>query len=76
MYLGLGATAVAFVTYYLAVEMIGIGRTAPSLGLVPLFAVVGAALILGEELTVLHALGGALVIVGIVVPARPRRMPS
>lgn len=70
VYLGLGATAVAFVTYYLAVERIGIGRTAPSLGLVPLFAVVGAAAILGEQLTPLHALGGLLVIAGIAVPAR------
>jgi len=73
LYLGLGATGIAFVTYYLAVERVGIGRTAPSLGLVPLFAVIGAALLLDERLTPLHALGGLLVIAGIVVPARPAR---
>ena len=67
------STAIAFVTYYLAVERIGIGRTAPSLGLVPLFAVIGAAAILGERLTLLHAAGGLLVIAGIAVPARPGR---
>ena len=37
------------------------------LGLVPLFGVVGATLFLGERLTPLHALGGALVVAGIVV---------
>jgi drug/metabolite transporter (DMT)-like permease len=80
LYLGLGATAVSFVTYYLAVELVGIGRAAPSLGLVPLFGVVGAALLLGERLTPLHAAGGLLVIAGIVVAARGRssqmRLPS
>lgn len=68
LYLGLGATAVAFVTFYTAVQFIGVDRTAPALGLVPTFGVVGAALLLGETLTVYHALGGLLVVAGIVLP--------
>ncbi len=75
LYLGVAATAVAFVTYYLAVKRIGIDRMAPTLGLVPLFGVVGAAILLGERITPLHALGGVIVITGIVIPAlrSPRR---
>jgi drug/metabolite transporter (DMT)-like permease len=71
-YLGLVATALSFVTYYAAVQRIGVERTAPALGLVPVFTVVGAALILGDPLTWLHALGGVLVLAGIVLPAWAR----
>ena len=68
LYLGLGATAVAFVTYYAAIQIIGVDRAAPAMGLVPLFGVLGAAFILDEPLTLLHALGGALVVAGIALP--------
>lgn len=68
LYLGLGATAVAFVTYYAAIQIIGVDRAAPALGLVPLFGVLGAAVLLDEPLTPLHALGGALVVAGIALP--------
>lgn len=67
-YLGLVATALSFTTYYVAVRIVGIGRTAPALGLVPIFSVLGAAVFLGERLTLLHGLGGALVVLGIVLP--------
>jgi drug/metabolite transporter (DMT)-like permease len=68
VYLGLGATAMAFVTYYAAVRIVGVERTAPGLGLVPVFGVLGAAFFLGERLAPLHVLGGALVVAGIVLP--------
>jgi drug/metabolite transporter (DMT)-like permease len=78
LYLGSFATALGFTAYYLGVRIVGVGRAMPSLGLVPFFGVLGAALLLGEHLTPLHALGGALVIAGIVVPAvgRPRAASS
>jgi drug/metabolite transporter (DMT)-like permease len=37
--------------------------------LVPLFGVLGAAVLLGERITPLHVVGGLLVIGGIVMPA-------
>jgi drug/metabolite transporter (DMT)-like permease len=40
---------------------------------VPFFGVLGAALLLGEKLGPLHAIGGALVIAGIMTPALGRR---
>jgi drug/metabolite transporter (DMT)-like permease len=70
LYLGLGATALAFVTYYLAVRIVGVDRTAPGLGLVPIFGVLGAATFLGERLAPLHIVGGVLVVAGIVLAAR------
>jgi drug/metabolite transporter (DMT)-like permease len=76
LYLGLVATAVSFVTFYLGVQRAGIARAGPFISLVPVFAVVEAAWLLGEELTPLHALGGALVVAGIGLPsllARRRR---
>lgn len=73
IYLGSFGTAVAFTTYYLAVRIVGVGRAMPALGLVPFFGVLGAALLLGEHLTPLHAVGGALVIAGILVPAAGAR---
>lgn len=73
LYLGSFATAIGFTTYYLGVRIVGVGRAMPSLGLVPFFGVLGAAVLLGEHLTPLHALGGALVIAGIVVPAEAER---
>lgn len=70
IYLGSAATALAFVTYYLTVKILGIPRAAPALGLVPFFAVLGAHFLLDEPLTLLHVLGGAFVIAGILLPAR------
>jgi drug/metabolite transporter (DMT)-like permease len=77
-YLGLVATALSFVTYYAAVQRVGVERTAPALGLVPMFTIVGASVILGDPLTWLHAVGGGLVLTGIVLPmwARERGDPS
>jgi drug/metabolite transporter (DMT)-like permease len=76
VYLGVASTAVALVTYYLAVKLIGVERIAPTLGLVPIFAVTGAAWILDEALTVFHAAGALLVVLGITLPGlHGRRRP-
>lgn len=75
-YLGLVATALSFVTSYAAVQRVGVERTAPALGLVPTFTVVGAHLVLGDPLTVFHAVGGLLVLAGIVAPSWARSRGS
>lgn len=68
LYLGLVATAISFVTFYLGVRYVGVASAAPFYGLVPVFAVLEAAWLLREELTLLHGVGGALVFVGIGLP--------
>lgn len=66
-YLGLIATSVGFVTWYLAVQRMGADRAGPGLGLVPVFGVALAVVFLGERLQWTHLLGGAVVIAGILL---------
>lgn len=66
-YLGLIATSVGFVTWYLAVQRMGADRAGPGLGLVPVFGVALAVLFLDERLQWTHLLGGAVVVLGILL---------
>lgn len=68
LYLGIVATAISFVTFYLGVQRVGVASAAPFYGLVPVFSVVEAAWLLGEDVTIFHGVGGALVFVGIAFP--------
>lgn len=72
LYLGVVATALAFVTYYLGVRHAGLERTAPMLGLVPVLGVAGAAIFLDERPGPLALAGGVLVVAGIVLQAKRR----
>lgn len=71
LYLGLIATSVGFVTWYLAVKQLGADRAGPGLGLVPVFGVVLAVVFLGEQLLWTHLAGGAVVVAGIWWSNRP-----
>lgn len=73
LYLGLVATAFSFVTFYLGVRRVGVASAAPFYGLVPVFAVLEAAWLLNEQLTLLHAIGGGLVFAGIALPTMTAR---
>ncbi len=63
--LALLGTVVGFVWWYQAVQRIGASRAAIFVNLVPLFATLLAALLLGERLGWPQLWGGALVIVGV-----------
>jgi drug/metabolite transporter (DMT)-like permease len=63
-YIGTTATALGFVWYYEAVIKIGATNSAVIANLTPVFAVV-VAIALGEELTLMTAIGGAIVLFGI-----------
>ena len=69
-YLGLFATAIGFVTWYMAVQRLGADRAGPGLGLVPFFGVLLAVVFLDEALLWTHVLGGAVVVAGIYVSGR------
>lgn len=68
-YLGAIATAVGFVTWYLAVQRLGADRAGPGLGLVPVFGVGLAAIFLGETIQWPQIVGGAVVVLGIALSA-------
>jgi drug/metabolite transporter (DMT)-like permease len=64
IYIGSTATALGFVWYYEAVIKIGATNSAVIANLTPVFAVV-VAIALGEELTLITAIGGIVVLFGI-----------
>jgi drug/metabolite transporter (DMT)-like permease len=67
LFLGLGASALCFVTWGKAVQLLGVVRTSAYIYTVPVIAIITALLILGEEITVMSGLGAALAIGGLLV---------
>lgn len=67
LYLGLGASALCFVTWGLAVERLGPVKTSVYIYLVPIITVAASALVLGETLTPTVLLGMALTLLGLAV---------
>jgi drug/metabolite transporter (DMT)-like permease len=76
VFLGLFGTAVAFTWYAAAVHTLGATRAGAFINLVPVFAVLLGALLLGERLPASVLMGGALVLTGVIITNRtplPRR---
>lgn len=71
VYLGVGATALAFVWYNQAVASIGPARATLFTNLVPVFAVLFSMLLLGERLALASVMGGVMVIGGVYLANRP-----
>ena len=60
----------AFICFNRGVELIGPNRVGPFFHLVPLFGTIMAIVFLGEQLTVFHMAGAALIFGGIVLASR------
>ncbi len=67
LYLGLGASALCFVTWNFAVKELGAVKTSVYIYAVPVITVLTSALILHEPLTPLTGLGTALTLAGLVL---------
>jgi drug/metabolite transporter (DMT)-like permease len=72
-FLGAFGTAVAFVWYNDGVRRLGAARAPVFINLVPVFAVVLGALVLGERIDASMIAGGALVLAGVYALNAPRR---
>ncbi len=72
-FLGAFGTAVAFVWYNDGVRRLGAARAPVFINLVPVFAVVLGALLLGERIDASMLAGGALVLAGVYTLNAPRR---
>jgi drug/metabolite transporter (DMT)-like permease len=73
-YLAVIGTVAAFVLLQLGVRRIGAARASAYALLVPVVGVVSSAIILGEEVTPVTALGGAIVLTGLwLIQQRPAR---
>ena len=70
LYLGLLGTAVAFVWYYRAVQVLGPSRTVIFNNLVPVFGAAFGVLLLGEPLSVSMVVGGAVAVAGVMLVSR------
>jgi drug/metabolite transporter (DMT)-like permease len=70
VYLGLIGTVVAFVWYGEGVRRVGAARAAVFTNLVPVFAVVQAAAILGEPILASMLVGGAVAVAGVTLANR------
>lgn len=64
LYLGLGASALCFVTWNRAVNLLGAIQTSVYIYLVPVITVVSSALILQEQITWVIVLGAFLTLFG------------
>ena len=64
-YLAIGGTALAFTWFADGVKHLGAARASSFINLVPVFAVVQAALLLNEHLGLAVLVGGALVVAGV-----------
>lgn len=65
LYLGLGASALCFVTWNLAVRALGAVRTSVYIYIVPVITVVASVLVLKEPMTWISAMGTILAVVGL-----------
>lgn len=67
LYLGLGASVIAFLIWNLAVGLLGAGRTAVFGNLIPMFSTLEAVIILGEPVKTIHLWSGLLILAGLVL---------
>lgn len=73
LYLGLAASALAFLLYYRVIREIGAARAAYSSVLIPIIAMALSTVFEGYRWSVTAALGGALTLAGLVVALSARR---
>lgn len=74
LFLGLGASAMCFVTWGAAVKLLGAVKTGVYIYAVPVITVVTSALILHEKITGLAALGTVLTLAGLIL-SESKRFP-
>jgi len=74
LYLGIGASLIAYLCWNAAIRKIGAGKTALFGNLIPVFSMIEAILILGEQLTTNQVISSILIIAGLVVANS--RMPK
>ena len=74
LYLGLGASALCFVTWNFAVKELGAVKTSVYIYLVPIITVAASALILHEQLSALAGIGMVLTMAGLILSEyKPKR---
>jgi drug/metabolite transporter (DMT)-like permease len=65
VYLGVGASAICFVTWNIAIKMLGTVKTSIYIYIVPVITTITSVIILKETITYLSAVGTMLTILGL-----------
>lgn len=76
LFLGLGASALCFVTWNMAVKILGAVKTSIYIYLVPVITVVTSALILREHITVMSGAGTVLALIGLFLSEYRGKTPN
>jgi len=76
LFLGIGATGLAFTWYYDGILALGAARASVFLNLVPVFATVLGGVLLGEAPGHALVLGGGLALIGVALANRQERAPA
>jgi len=76
VFLGLLGTAAGFSLYYYAIRTIGAARSSVFINLVPLFSIVLAWLILGETIKGSVLVGGIILLTGVYLTNKQKRVPA
>lgn len=67
LYLGIGACAVCFVTWNIALKMLGVVKTSMYLYLNPVITIIASAIILKERITWIAILGTIFILLGLII---------
>ncbi len=76
LFLGLGASAVCFVTWGFAVRLLGAVKTTVYIYMVPVVTIITSAIILHEKLTLPAMAGTALTLLGLFISSKKITLPS
>ena len=67
LYLGLGASAICFVTWNLAIKILGAVKTSTYIYIAPVITIITAAIILSERITFPGIIGTVLTLAGLII---------
>jgi drug/metabolite transporter (DMT)-like permease len=76
LYLGLMCSAVTYLLYNYALKTLAASQVTAFLNLVPIIGVITAAMVLSEPIHPIQALGGGIILAGVIASTRTRREPS
>ncbi len=76
VYTGIGCSCMAYILWTKAIDNIGPVTAGMIYYSIPLFTALKGVLILGESVTLIHVVGGTLMLSGIVVASLPSKIPS
>ncbi|WP_298299185.1 DMT family transporter [Hydrotalea sp.] len=73
LYLGLGASVLAYLSWNKAIPLLGAARTALVGNLIPVFSTIEAVIFLGEAFSNIHVISSIIIIIGLITANFPQR---